>query len=95
MSTNGFTEYDADSVAVRPLSELPMLRYAGVQALRDLPRFVRLVKKGLFDAKSLVGPSFRVNQMKEALQVAADRSAVNVDDRLHVGAVLLIRGAAV
>ena len=28
MSTNGFTEYDADSVAVRPLSELPMLRLA-------------------------------------------------------------------
>jgi Zn-dependent alcohol dehydrogenase len=50
--------------------------YAGVQALRDLPRFVRLVEKGLFDAKSLVGPSFRVDQMREALQVAADRSAV-------------------
>ena len=50
--------------------------YAGVQALRDLPRFVRLVEKGLFDAKALVGPTFRVDQMREALQVAADRSAV-------------------
>ncbi len=50
--------------------------YAGVQALRDLPRFTRLVENGLFDAKSLVGPSFRSDKMKEALQVAADRSAI-------------------
>ena len=50
--------------------------YAGVQALRDLPRFVRLVKNGLFDAKSLVGQVFRSDKMKEALQVAADRSAI-------------------
>ncbi len=50
--------------------------YAGVQALKDLPRFVRLVESGLFDAKSLVGPSFRADAMKDALQVAADRSAI-------------------
>ncbi len=50
--------------------------YAGVQALKDLPRFVRLVERGLFDARSLVGPSFRVDAMQDALQVAADRSAI-------------------
>ncbi|MEQ1760577.1 MAG: alcohol dehydrogenase catalytic domain-containing protein [Vicinamibacterales bacterium] len=50
--------------------------YAGVEALRDLPRFVRLVEKGLFDATSLVGQTFRSDKMKEALQVAADRSAI-------------------
>jgi S-(hydroxymethyl)glutathione dehydrogenase/alcohol dehydrogenase len=50
--------------------------YAGVQALRDLPRFVRLIERGHFDAASLVGQTFKVNQMREALQVAADRSAV-------------------
>jgi S-(hydroxymethyl)glutathione dehydrogenase / alcohol dehydrogenase len=50
--------------------------YAGVQALRDLPRFVRLIENGLFDAKPLVGPAFRSDKMKEALQVAADRSAI-------------------
>jgi S-(hydroxymethyl)glutathione dehydrogenase / alcohol dehydrogenase len=50
--------------------------YAGVQALRDLPRFVRLVENGLFDAKSLIGQVFRDDKMKEALQVAADRSAI-------------------
>jgi S-(hydroxymethyl)glutathione dehydrogenase/alcohol dehydrogenase len=50
--------------------------YAGVQALRDLPRFVRMVERGQFDAKSLVGRVFGPDQMKEALQVAADRSAI-------------------
>jgi S-(hydroxymethyl)glutathione dehydrogenase/alcohol dehydrogenase len=50
--------------------------YAGVQALRDLPRFVRLIENGRFDAKSMVGQVFGPDKMKEALQVAADRSAI-------------------
>jgi S-(hydroxymethyl)glutathione dehydrogenase/alcohol dehydrogenase len=50
--------------------------YAGVQALKDLPRFVRLVENGLFDAKSMLGPTFTADRMKEALQVAADRAAI-------------------
>jgi len=40
--------------------------YAGVQALRDLPRFVRLIEKGLFDAKSMVGQVFGPDKMKQA-----------------------------
>lgn len=50
--------------------------YAGVQTLRDIPRFVRLVENGLYDAKSLVGQTFPPTQMKEALQTAADRTAI-------------------
>jgi hypothetical protein len=50
--------------------------YAGVQALKDLPRFVRLIENELFDAKSMLGPSFRSDKMQDALQVAADRSAI-------------------
>jgi len=50
--------------------------YAGVQALRDLPKFVRLIESGMFDAKSLVGKTFGPTQMKDALQVAADRSSI-------------------
>jgi Zn-dependent alcohol dehydrogenase len=50
--------------------------YAGVQALRDLPKFVRLIEQGQFDAKSMVGRVFGPDKMKEALQVAADRSAI-------------------
>jgi Zn-dependent alcohol dehydrogenase len=50
--------------------------YAGVQAMRDLPRFVNLIESGHFDAASLVGELFRADQMRDALQVAADRSAI-------------------
>jgi S-(hydroxymethyl)glutathione dehydrogenase/alcohol dehydrogenase len=50
--------------------------YAGVVAMRDLPRFVRLIESGLFDAKAMVGQVFRADKMKEAVQVAADRSAI-------------------
>ena len=50
--------------------------YAGVQALGDLPRVVRLIESGLFDAKSMVGQVFRPDKMKDAVQVAADRSAI-------------------
>jgi Zn-dependent alcohol dehydrogenase len=50
--------------------------YGGVQALRDLPRFVNLIESGHFDAASLVGELFRADQMRDALQVAADRSAI-------------------
>jgi Zn-dependent alcohol dehydrogenase len=50
--------------------------YAGVQALRDLPRFVRLIERGQFDAKAMVGRVFKPDRMKEAVQVAADRSSI-------------------
>lgn len=50
--------------------------YAGVQALRDLPRFVRLIETGAFDAKSMVGRVFGVDRMREAAEMAADRSAI-------------------
>ena len=50
--------------------------YAGVQALRDLPRFVRLIETGAFDAKSMVGRVFGVEMMREAAEMAADRSAI-------------------
>lgn len=51
--------------------------FAGVQALRDIPRFVRLIESGLFDAKSLVGQTFPGEKTREALQVAADRSKIS------------------
>jgi S-(hydroxymethyl)glutathione dehydrogenase/alcohol dehydrogenase len=50
--------------------------YAGVQALRDLPRFVRLIESGAFDAKSLVGQVFGMNQAREAVLVTAERTAI-------------------
>ena len=49
--------------------------YTGVQALRDLPKFVRLIERGQFDVKSMVGRTFGPDKMQKALQVAADPSA--------------------
>jgi hypothetical protein len=37
---------------------------------------VRLIESGLYDAKSMVGQVFRPDTMREAVQVAADRSAI-------------------
>jgi S-(hydroxymethyl)glutathione dehydrogenase/alcohol dehydrogenase len=50
--------------------------FAGVQALRDIPRFVKLIEKGQFDAKSLIGQTYPGDKMREALQAAADRSVI-------------------
>ncbi|MBI4266416.1 MAG: alcohol dehydrogenase catalytic domain-containing protein [Acidobacteria bacterium] len=50
--------------------------YAGVQAMRDLPKFVRLIERGQFDARSMVGRVLRPDQMREAVEVAGERSAI-------------------
>lgn len=49
---------------------------AGVNAKRDLPRFVRLMETGQFDAKSLVGVTVSLDRWREALEAAAYRSAI-------------------
>ena len=51
--------------------------FAGVNTFRDIPQFTRLVEKGLFDAKSLVGQTFPLDRAKDALQVAADRTSIS------------------
>ena len=67
--------FPASQWANAPKTQVPG-NYAGVQALRDLPRFVRRIEAGLYDAKSLVGPVFGIDKAKEAVQVAAERSAI-------------------
>ena len=49
---------------------------AGASALRDLPRFVRLIEAGLFDAKSLATATFPLDRARDAFQAAADRTTV-------------------
>jgi S-(hydroxymethyl)glutathione dehydrogenase/alcohol dehydrogenase len=51
--------------------------FAGVNTMRDVPEFVRLIETGHFDAKSLVGKTFPLEQAREALQTAADRTAIS------------------
>jgi Zn-dependent alcohol dehydrogenase len=50
--------------------------FAGVQPLRDIPRFVKLAERGLLDLKSMIGVTMGPDKMREAVQVAADRSAI-------------------
>jgi len=48
----------------------------GANSFRDMPRFVRLIEKGLFDAKSMATGIYKLEQVKEAFQAAADRTTV-------------------
>ena len=50
--------------------------FAGVNTMRDLPLFVRLIESKAFDAKSLATAIFPLDRAREALQVAADRTTV-------------------
>jgi len=51
--------------------------FAGVNTKRDIPTFVRLIETGRFDAKSLIGKSYKLEQSKDALQNAADRATIS------------------
>jgi Zn-dependent alcohol dehydrogenase len=44
--------------------------------LTDLPRFVHLIERGLFDAKSMIGRTYRFEQSQEAMVAASDRSVI-------------------
>jgi threonine dehydrogenase-like Zn-dependent dehydrogenase len=44
--------------------------------MRDIPRFVRLIEAGLFNAKALATATFPLEQAREAFQAAADRTTV-------------------
>jgi S-(hydroxymethyl)glutathione dehydrogenase/alcohol dehydrogenase len=48
----------------------------GANSFRDMPRFVRLIEKGSFDARSMATGIFPLEQVKEAFQAAADRTTV-------------------
>jgi len=49
---------------------------AGASSLRDVPRFVRLIESGLFNAKALATATFPLDRAREAFQVTADRTTV-------------------
>lgn len=48
----------------------------GMNMLRDLPRYVRLIEKGLFDAKSMVTATYPLDRVEEAVQAVADRTTI-------------------
>ena len=49
---------------------------AGASSLRDLPRFVRLIESGQFNAKALATATFPLDRAREAFQATADRTTV-------------------
>jgi len=49
-------------------------QYGGVNAKSDVPRFVKLVDMGLFDAKSIVTATYPLDRTREAFQAVADRT---------------------
>jgi len=46
----------------------------GLNMMRDLPRFVRLMERGQLDLKPLVTSTWSLDQIKDALQVLSDRT---------------------
>ena len=48
----------------------------GVNTLRDMQRFARLIETGHFNAKALATATFPMSRSKDALQAVADRTAV-------------------
>ena len=49
---------------------------AGAHSMRDLPRFIKLIEAGLFDAKSMATGIFPLDRTREAYQAAADRTTM-------------------
>lgn len=49
-------------------------QYGGVNAKADVPRFVKLIDMGLFDAKALVTATYPLDRTREAFQAVGDRT---------------------
>ena len=49
---------------------------AGANPMRDIPRFIRLIEAGLFNAKALATTTFPLERAREAFQAAADRTTI-------------------
>lgn len=50
---------------------------SGTNTKRDMPRYTRLIEAGLFDARSMVTSVLPFDRVREAFQLAADRTTVS------------------
>lgn len=48
----------------------------GLHVMRDLPRYVKLIEKGLLDAKSMISKTYPLNDIRRALQDVAERTVM-------------------
>jgi S-(hydroxymethyl)glutathione dehydrogenase / alcohol dehydrogenase len=51
-------------------------QWGGTHLKRDLPRYVRLIERGAYDAKALITASYPLERTLEAYQAVADRTTV-------------------
>ena len=48
----------------------------GLHAMRDLPRFVKLIEKGKLDARSMISKTYTLAEARQAVQDTADRTII-------------------
>jgi len=48
----------------------------GLNMLRDIPRYVKLIEKGVIDMKSMVTKTYPIEQTREAIQAVGDRTVL-------------------
>jgi S-(hydroxymethyl)glutathione dehydrogenase / alcohol dehydrogenase len=46
----------------------------GLHVMRDIPRFVRLMERGILDGKSMISKTYGIDETRQALQDCADRT---------------------
>jgi Zn-dependent alcohol dehydrogenase len=44
--------------------------------MRDIPRYVKLIEKGVLDAKSVITKRYTFDQSRQAIQDTADRTII-------------------
>lgn len=51
-------------------------QYGGTSSMREMPRYVRLIERGLFDAKSMVTNTYSLDKIMDAYEAVAYRTTV-------------------
>ena len=71
----GNVSYPASSFANRGRT-IHAGQQGGLNMMRDLPRYVRLIEKGTIDMKPIVTATYPLDRVREAIQAVADRTTV-------------------
>ena len=48
----------------------------GLHVMRDIPRYVKLIEKGIIDAQSVITKRYTLDQSRQAVQDTADRTII-------------------
>ena len=57
--------------------ENPVTQNIVIRWVRDLPRYVSLIEKGVIDVKSMITDTFPLERTREAIQKVADRTTIS------------------